>query len=127
MRHPITAAALMGCALTGCSPRAVQPSVEYRDRVEYTNNYVHDTVYESHTDYIYAKNDTIFHETSQYIYKERLVHDTIVRESVDSISYRVEVPVYVEKSLKGWQKFLMWAGAVSLLALIFFVIWKIKV
>lgn len=32
----------------------------------------------------------------------------------DSIPYRVEVPVYIEKPLKWWQELLMWVGVVAI-------------
>ena len=32
----------------------------------------------------------------------------------DSIPYRVDVPVYIEKPLKGWQESLMWVGVASI-------------
>jgi hypothetical protein len=32
----------------------------------------------------------------------------------DSIPYRVEVPVYIEKPLKWWQESLMWVGVVAI-------------
>ena len=34
----------------------------------------------------------------------------------DSIPYRVDVPVYVEKPLKGWHKSLMWVGGIAILS-----------
>lgn len=32
----------------------------------------------------------------------------------DSIPYRVEVPVYIEKEIRGWHKSLMWVGVVAI-------------
>lgn len=33
---------------------------------------------------------------------------------VDSIPYPVEIPVYVDKELRWWQRSLMWAGGISI-------------
>jgi hypothetical protein len=34
----------------------------------------------------------------------------------DSIPYRVDVPVYIEKPLKWWQESLMWVGGIAILS-----------
>lgn len=42
----------------------------------------------------------------------------------DSIPYRVDVPVYVEKPLKWWQESLMWVGEITILSVAGFALIK---
>lgn len=64
----------------------------------------------------------------EYKYIERIKHvDRLVdRFVVDSIPYPVEVIVWKEKDLNGWQKCRMNVGLGSMIFLICFVAWKIK-
>lgn len=43
----------------------------------------------------------------------------------DSIPYRVEVPIYIEKEIGGWQESLMWVGGITILSVAGFALIKI--
>lgn len=124
--NAILNAVLMGAVLTDCSPRMTTPTIEYRDRVEYVNQYVRDTIHESVTEYIYTKNDTIFQEKTKIVYKERTVRDTVFKELTDSVPYPVDVPVYVEKKLNWFQKTLIWTGGIAIILIIVFILIKLR-
>lgn len=85
----------------------------------YAERVTTDTVSELSTPFAYSRAEVsggrLFHSlgthgelpTSVRI-EERVVTVT------DSIPYRVEVPVYIEKSLMWWHKSLMWVGVVAI-------------
>ena len=52
------------------------------------------------------------------------VEERIVTQ-VDSIPYPVEVPVYVERELRWWQRSLMWTGGVVIAIAILVVVYRI--
>ena len=82
--------------------------------------YVHDSIY------VREKGDTVYQyvEKLRYkyvnsvdtLYKYRTLLDTVYIERRDSI--RVEKPVYIEKTRRWYEKWLMWAGGMCCTALI---------
>ena len=108
----IIAVALIGYALTSCSPKVrVVPverirtewrdRIEWRDRLRIDSIYIHDSVYVSER----MVGDTIYKDKVVYRNRERVVHDTINAGRVDSvrvvqtITRHVEVPA----KLTAWQ------------------------
>ena len=106
----IIAVALIGYALTSCSPRVLpiestrtewRGRVEWRDRLRIDSIYIHDSVYVSER----QAGDTIYKNKVVYRNRERVVHDTINAGRVDSvrvvqtITRHVEVPA----KLTAWQ------------------------
>nr|DAK48583.1 MAG TPA: hypothetical protein [Caudoviricetes sp.] len=106
----IIAVALIGYALTSCSPRVLpiestrtewRGRVEWRDRLRIDSIYIHDSVYVSER----QAGDTIYKDKVVYRNRERVVHDTINAGRVDSvrvvqtITRHVEVPA----KLTAWQ------------------------
>lgn len=124
------------CALLACKP---VEKVVYVPKVHnvVTTIYAHDTVVvvEVPENYVEVTSlDTLsvltlpFAESRAVVSGGRLTHSlgthgelpTSVRieEKVitrtDSIPYRVEVPVYIDKPLKWWQESLMWVGVAAI-------------
>lgn len=124
------------CALLGCKPTE---KVVYIPKVHnvVTTIYAHDTVVVVEVPENYVEVTTLdtlsvltlpFAESRAVVSGGRLTHSlgthgelpTSVRieERVvtirDSIPYRVEVPVYVEKPLMWWQESLMWVGVAAI-------------
>ena len=108
----VVAVALIGYALTSCSPKVrVVPvertrtewrdRIEWRDRLRIDSIYIHDSVYVSER----QAGDTIYKDKVVYRNRERVVHDTINAGRVDSvrvvqtITRHVEVPA----KLTAWQ------------------------
>lgn len=120
----VIAAVLAGTSAAGCSPKVVT-RIEYRDRIEYQDRYVRDTIHETETVNIYSEGDTVYQTRTQLVYRERTIHDTAYVQRTDTIPYPVNVVEYVEKPLKDWQKGLMAVGALTLLALAFIFVIKI--
>lgn len=106
----IIAVALIGYALTSCSPRVLpientrtewRDRIEWRDRLRIDSIYIHDSVYVTER----QAGDTIYKTKEVYRNRERVVHDTINAGRVDSvrvvqtITRHVEVPA----KLTSWQ------------------------
>ncbi len=116
---------LLGAVLAGCSQKVIT-QVEYRDRIVYQDRYIHDTINEATTDYIYVKGDTVYREKTKIVYRERTVVDTAYVHETDSIPYPVQVIEYVEKPLKTYQKILIATGIMALALLVFMVIKRFR-
>ena len=84
----------------------------YRDRVQRDSILRYDSVY------IKEKGDTVWMEKYRYLYRDRLVRDTLYIFRTDS----VQVPYPVERKLTPWQRFKVelggWAAGALSLALI---------
>ena len=106
----IIAVALIGYALTSCSPRVLpienirtewRDRIEWRDRLRIDSVYIHDSVYVTEK----QAGDTIYKTREVYRNRDRVVHDTINSGRVDSvrvvqtITRHVEVPA----KLTAWQ------------------------
>lgn len=64
--------------LVGCKTIEQQETkIEYRDRVEYRDRLVRDSVYSTDSVFIFQKGDTIYHKEKQYIYKDKILRDTV--------------------------------------------------
>lgn len=106
----VVAVALIGYALTSCSPKVLpientrtewRGRVEWRDRWRLDSVYIHDSVYVTER----VAGDTIYKTKEVYRNRDRVVHDTINAGRVDSvrvvqtITRHVEVPA----KLTAWQ------------------------
>ena len=106
----IIAVALIGYALTSCSPRVLpienirtewRDRIEWRDRLRIDSVYIHDSVYVTEK----QAGDTIYKTREVYRNRDRVVPDTINSGRVDSvrvvqtITRHVEVPA----KLTAWQ------------------------
>ena len=106
----IIAVALIGYALTSCSPKVLpieNTRTEWRDRIEWRDRwrldsvYIHDSVYVTER----VAGDTIYKDKVVYRNRVRVVHDTVNVGRVDSvrvvqtITRHVEVPA----KLTAWQ------------------------
>ena len=98
----ITAVALIGYALTSCSPKVrVVPvertRVEWRDHLRLDSVYVHDSIYLTEK----QAGDTIYKVKEVYRWRDRWRIDTINTGRIDSI--RITEVVEVPAKLTAWQ------------------------
>ena len=98
----IIAVALIGYALTSCSPKVrVVPvertRVEWRDRLRLDSIYVHDSIYLTEK----QAGDTIYKVKEVYRWRDRWRVDTINTGRIDSI--RITEVVEVPAKLTAWQ------------------------
>lgn len=104
---------LMGCKTTQYVPVEVT-------KVEYINKETRDSIYVRDSIFVREKNDTVFLEKYKLIYKDKLIHDTIIR--VDSIPYinTIEtIKIKKVNDVKSWQIILMVLGGVFIAYIIF--------
>ncbi|GHT40848.1 hypothetical protein AGMMS49965_09750 [Bacteroidia bacterium] len=86
-------------------------------KTEYRDNYIHDSVVRYDSVFVKEKGDTVIFERYKYLYKDRLVRDSVVIRDSIQVPYPVEVSVPVNY-ITGWQNFQIWLGR-SLLLFVF--------
>lgn len=115
--------------LSGCRSVNYVPVEVVKTDTTYINKVQRDSIYQMDSIYIRDKGDTVLITKTKYIYRDKLVRDTVYVSQIDSI----QVPYPVEKQLTSWQQFRMnvggWAiGAVIIVILIVvgYIIYKLK-
>ena len=92
----------------------------------YINKLQRDSIYILDSVYVKEKEDTVLIEKYKYLYRDKLVRDTMYISKVDSI----QVPYPVEKELTRWQQFRMdfggWAMCIVVISIVIFIVYKIK-
>lgn len=92
----------------------------------YINKLQRDSIYILDSVYVKEKGDTILIEKYKYLYRDKLVRDTLYMAKTDSI----QVPYPVEKELTRWQQFRMdfggWAMCIVVISILILIVYKIK-
>lgn len=83
------------CAVFSCT--SYRPRETHKVDSVYIARYERDTIYERDSVLIYAQADTIHKEKYRYVYRDRLVTDTLWRERCDTINTIVEVEKKLSK------------------------------
>ena len=108
------------CTTTRTVERVKRDSV-YVDRLK------RDSIYQRDSIYLLIKGDTVYKYEYKYLYRDKLLRDTISISKTDSIPYPVEVPKYVDKKLSWWQSALLYTGAIAwIVAIIGLAYWTNK-
>lgn len=123
----ITLAPFM-CLLLVCSCRTVKyvPVETVKVDTTYINKLQRDSIYMLDSVYVKEKGDTVLIEKYKYLYRDKLVRDTMYISKADSI----QVPYPVEKELTKWQQFRMyfggWAMCIVVISILILIVYKIK-
>lgn len=123
----ITLAPFM-CLLLVCSCRTVKyvPVETIKIDTTYINKLQRDSIYMLDSVYVKEKGDTVLIEKYKYLYRDKLVRDTMYISKADSI----QVPYPVEKELTRWQQFRMdfggWAMCIVVISILILIVYKIK-
>lgn len=92
----------------------------------YINKLQRDSIYMLDSVYVKEKGDTVLIEKYKYLYRDKLVRDTLYMAKTDSI----QVPYPVEKELTRWQQFRMDFGGVAMcivvISILILIVYKIK-
>lgn len=98
----ITLAPFMCMLFVICSCRTVKyvPVETVKVDTTYINKLQRDSIYILDSVYVKEKGDTVLIEKYKYLYRDKLVRDTMYISKVDSI----QVPYPVEKELTRWQQ-----------------------
>ncbi len=98
-------------------------------RTEYKDIYLRDSIYFRDSVFLAVKGDTVFLEKYRYLYRDKIVKDSIFKTDTIRVPYPVEVIKEVKKPLSSWQNFQVWCGRIALLlatlAIVYFVL-KLK-
>lgn len=119
MKHlQVFALTLMALTIfVNCSPRVV-PVTDVKIDSVYISRVQRDTIYEKDSVLVYTQRDTIHKEKYRYVYRDRLLTDTLWRERCDTINTIVEVEKKlsrVEEMQMDIGKGVMWAVPMVLL------------
>jgi len=83
-------------------------------KIEYRDNHVRDSVIRYDSVYVKDKGDTLILERYKYLYKNRIVKDSIFINDTIRVSYPVKVVKQVKAPLTSWQNFQIWCGRIAL-------------
>lgn len=124
----ITLAPFMCLLFVICSCRTVKyvPVETVKVDTTYINKLQRDSIYMLDSVYVKEKGDTVLIEKYKYLYRDKLVRDTMYISKADSI----QVPYPVEKELTRWQQFRMdfggWAMCIVVISILILIVYKIK-
>ncbi|WP_302775130.1 hypothetical protein [Phocaeicola coprocola] len=124
----ITLAPFMCLLLVIYSCRTVKyvPVETVKVDTTYINKLQRDSIYMLDSVYVKEKGDAVLIEKYKYLYRDKLVRDTMYISKVDSI----QVPYPVEKELTRWQQFRMdfggWAMCIVVISILILIVYKIK-
>lgn len=122
-------ATLLLLAVWSCRITEYVPVEVVKTDTTYINKVQRDSIYQLDSIYILDRGDTVLITKTKYLYRDKLVHDTVYRSRVDSI----QTPYPVERQLTRWEQFRLdvggWAiGTVIIVILIVvgYIIYKLK-
>lgn len=124
----ITLAPFMCLLFVICSCRTVKyiPVETIKVDTTYINKLQRDSIYMLDSVYVKEIGDTVLIEKYKYLYRDKLVRDTMYISKADSI----QVPYPVEKELTRWQQFRMdfggWAMCIVVISILILIVYKIK-
>ena len=98
-------------------------------KIEYRDNFVRDSIFRYDSVFVKDKGDTLILERYKYLYKNRIVKDSVFINDTIRGPYPVEVIKQVKAPLTSWQNFQIWCGRLALFVLLLaciYVVWKLK-
>ncbi len=91
---------LLALAIWSCRTTEYVPVEVIKSDTTYINKVQRDSIYQLDSIYILDRGDTVLITKTKYLYKDRVVHDTVYRSRVDSI----QIPYPVERKLTWWEQ-----------------------
>lgn len=98
-------------------------------KIEYRDNFVRDSIFRYDSIFVKDKGDTLILEKFRYLYKNRIVKDSVFINDTIRVPYPVEVIKQVKAPLTSCQSFQIWCGRIALFALLLaciYFVWKLK-
>lgn len=110
---------LLLLAVWSCRTTEYVPVEIIKSDTTYINKVQRDSIYQMDSIYIVDRGDTVLITKTKYLYRDKLVRDTVYRSRVDSI----QVPYPVEQQFTRWEQIRLdvggWAiGTVIIIILI---------
>jgi hypothetical protein len=87
-------------------------------KIEYRDNLLRDSIIHYDSVYVKDKGDTLIMERYKYLYKNRIVKDSIFINDTILVSYPIEVVKQVKTPLTSWQNFQLWCGRIALVLVV---------
>lgn len=122
-------ATLLLLAVWSCRTTEYVPVEVVKTDTTYINKVQRDSIYQLDSIYILDRGDTVLITKTKYLYRDKLVHDTIYASKTDS----VQVPYPVKRQFTRWEQFRLdvggWAiGVVIIVILIVvdYMIYKLR-
>lgn len=101
-----------------CRTTEYVPVEVIKSDTTYINKVQRDSIYQLDSIYILDRGDTVLITKTKYLYKDRLVRDTVYRSKVDSI----QVPYPVEQQLTRWEQFRLDVGGWAIVTVIIIIL-----
>lgn len=98
----------------GCSTTKYISLESVRYDTTYVNKYQYDSIYKRDSIVVRDKGDTVFIEKYRYLYRDKLLRDTLYFSKTDSI----HVPYPVERKLTRWEQFKVDVGGFAVSAVV---------
>ena len=116
-------AMMFAVCMSSCQSVKYIPVETTRTDSIYNTIYQRDSIYVRDSVYIIERGDTVYQYRYKYMFVDKMKHDTIYIERVDSI----RIPYPVEKELSRWEKIKVelggWAFGILIASVSFIVIW----
>jgi hypothetical protein len=118
-------ATLLLLVVWSCRTTEYAPVEIVKTDTTYINKVQRDSIYQLDSVYILDRGDTVLITKTKYLYRDKLVRDTVYRSRVDSI----QVPYPVERKLSRWEQFWLniggWAFGMIITAVLIIVGWLV--
>ena len=101
-----------------CRTTEYVPVEVIKSDTTYINKVKRDSIYQLDSIYILDRGDTVLITKTKYLYKDKLVRDTVYRSKVDSI----QVPYPVEQQLTRWEQFRLDVGGWAIVTVIIIIL-----
>lgn len=111
-------ATLLLLVVWSCRTTEYVPVEIVKTDTTYINKVQRDSIYQLDSIYILDRGDTILITKTKYLYKDRLVRDTVYRSRVDSI----QVPYPVEQQLTRWEQIRLDVGGWAIVTVIIIIL-----
>lgn len=118
--------ALLLLVVWSCRTTEYVPVEVIRTDTTYINKVQRDSIYQLDSIYIVDRGDTVLITKTKYLYKDRMVRDTVYMSKTDSI----QVPYPIERKLTRWEQLRLdvggWAMGVIIVMVVFFIFYVFK-
>lgn len=111
-------ATLLLLVVWSCRTTEYVPVEVIKSDTTYINKVQRDSIYQLDSVYILDRGDTVLITKTKYLYRDKLVRDTVYRSKVDSI----QVPYPVEQQLTRWEQCRLDVGGWAIVTVIIIIL-----
>lgn len=111
-------ATLLLLVVWSCRTTEYVPVEVVRSDTTYINKVQRDSIYQLDSIYILDRGDTVLITQTKFLYRDKLVRDTVYMSKTDSI----KVPYPVEQQLTRWEQFRLDVGGWAIFTVILIVL-----